>query len=176
MQLRKTGPSIGAFGGLSMELNLESHRAVFVDRGNRFNTLPKAESLPFLEPRLQTLEDSAVKGVSISTVEETVAVYLTASATETLGERLRRLMAEQADVRIAGRIESLDVQIPGTNSYAEINFSTGRVHSESPVPIASFARLIAQFMVALSPERLGELDRKLTERAQRRGHASSTDE
>jgi hypothetical protein len=143
-----------SLGGTSLELNLDTHRAVFVDNGTRLNTLAKTDELPYLEPRLGTLDSAAVRGITLVTTDEMVGVQLTATATETLGERLRRLMAEQADVRISGRIARLEVEVPGTNTSASLNFETGRVRAEHPLPIATFARLVAQFMVDLPEERL----------------------
>jgi hypothetical protein len=96
------------------------------------------------------------------TTEETVGVHLRASATETLGGRLRRLMAEQADVRISGRIAQLEVTVPGSRTIAVINFESGKVNADHPVPIAAFARLVAQFMVVLPEQQRRQLEETLT--------------
>lgn len=151
-----------SLGGMSFELVLDDQRAVFVDNGTRLNTLPRPEELPFLEPRLPTLNDPLVKGITLVTPEESVALHLRASATESLGERLWQLMAEQADVRVAGRIESLEVQLPGTECTALVNFSTGKVQASQAAPIAAFARLVAKFMVGLSDRRLDRLDEQFS--------------
>lgn len=147
-----------SIGGTSVELYLDSSRVVFVDNGTRLNTLDRPDELPFLEPRLATLGSSQAKGITVVTPEESVGLRLRASATETLGQRLSQLMAEQADVRISGRVESLEVQVPGSDDTVEVRFDTGKVHTHAPVPVAAFARLVAQFMVALPSARLEQLD------------------
>ena len=147
---------------MSVELALDARRAFFVDNGTRLNTLPRPEELPRLEGRLQTLRDPQAKGITVVTPEESVALHLRASATETLGDRLGQLMAQQADVRISGRIESLEVQIPGSDDTVEVRFDTGKVHAPRPVPIAAMARLVAQFMVGLPDDDVRRLDEQFS--------------
>ena len=105
--------------------------------------MPKPDAVPALEPRLGALQNAAVRGVEVSSTEETVSVYLSASATETLGERLGRLMAEQAEIRISGRLEAIEIEVPGTDNVAEVNFRSGKVHAERPTSLAGFAQIIA---------------------------------
>jgi hypothetical protein len=159
---RGSGTLDWSIGGTSIELYLDTSRAVFVDNGTRLNTLDHPDELPFLEPRLATLDDPRAKGITVVTPEESVALHLRASATETLGERLRQLMAEQADVRIAGRIEALEIQAPGSDETVQLRFDNGKVHADHPIPIAALARIVAQFMAALPNERLLRLDEQFS--------------
>ena len=91
-----------SLGGTTLEVDLANYRAVFSDLGTRIKlmTKPDPETLPFRERRLDPLDDRAVLGVTVLAFEEQVGVQLRATTTETLGERLRRLMAEQADLHI----------------------------------------------------------------------------
>ena len=149
-----------SLGGTGLEMNMFRSRAVFSDPGNRFNMFEKPESLPPLAPRLSVLNDPDVLGISIVTSEETVGVQLRATATETLGERLEALMAEQTDVRRSGRIARLEVRVPGTDDTAVLNFETGKANSDRPIPLATFADLVARFMVNLP----ADLQQQLRER------------
>jgi hypothetical protein len=149
-----------SLGGTSVELYLDEARVVFVDNGTRLNTMERPAELPRLEARLSTLGSSDAKGITVVTPEESVGLRLRASATETLGERLSQLMAEQADVRISGRIEALEVRVPGSADVVEVRFETGKAQSHTPVPVAALARLVAEFMVALPASRLELLEER----------------
>jgi hypothetical protein len=69
-------------------------------------------------------------------------------------------MAEQSEIRISGRLEAIELQVPGMDNVAEINFRSGKVHAEHPISLAVFARIIAQVMVALPDSDLRELQSK----------------
>jgi hypothetical protein len=152
-----------SLGGTALEVNLADRRAVFADLGNRFNTMPKpdADELPRLEHWLETLDDRAVLGVTVLTMEEQVGVQLRATATETLGGRLRALMAADADLRILGRIARIEVRVPGREAVLEINFETGKARADKPIPIGVFARLVGRFMVNLPAAMREELRARL---------------
>jgi hypothetical protein len=150
-----------SLGRTSLEIRLENQRAVFADLGNRFNTMQKPEELPTLEPRLDALNHHAVVGISLSTSEEVVGLQLRATATESLGERLRKLMAEQAAVRSSGRINRLQVRVPGTSSVIDLNFETGKASCPDPVRLSVFARVVARFMVNVAPEVREAMERQL---------------
>ncbi len=151
-----------SLGGTSLELNLDTHRAIFVDNGARLNMLTKPDELPFLEPRLPTLEDSAVRGVTLVTTEETIGVHLRATSSETLGQRLRRLMETQTEIRTNGRVARLQLQLPGTEIAAEIDFESGKMRADQAAPLATLARAVARFFVALPEEQLLRLSQRLT--------------
>lgn len=160
----RTAPLDWTLGGTALEVELGGQRAVFSDIGTRFNMMakPDPEDLPYLEPRLAILDDPAVLGATIVTAEELVGVQLRASSTATLGERLRRLMAEQADVRISGRIAELEVRVPSRETTLQISFETGKAHTERPIPLGMFARLVGRFMVGMPGEMSEELRRRLS--------------
>ena len=150
-----------SLGGTSLEVNLGAYRAVFVDRGNRFNMLAKPEELPRLEPRLASLDNSAVTGVVLRSSEETVGVRLLATARETLGERLRGLMAQQADIRLTGRIESMVLRVPATDNHVTINFETGKANAERPLALGTFALMLARFAADMPSPLYDELQERL---------------
>jgi hypothetical protein len=99
-------------------------------------------------------------GAGIITPEEQVSHELRSTATSSLAERLQPFISEDPSWRSA-RLRWLELKVPGTDSTARVDFSRAVVSAGSSVPLRSLAMLVAEFVVALNEEEMGQLRRSL---------------
>lgn len=162
--------SIGAY---SLGINLSRCQAFFTDIGVKWNRVHRPGSLPTVRGFLDRLGDETIKSAAIQTSEEEMAVSLRPTATKSLKEVIEaHVGAQQEDVAWRqARVTTVDIQVPGTDAVATIDFNRSVIGSDQSVPLRSFVELVGRFVAYLSDREMDHLTARLSESA-----ASGTEE
>jgi hypothetical protein len=163
-----------SLGEYALALNLIRRTAYFTDIGIKWNRMKKADSLPEIRERIEGFGDRDVLGVGIETPEENVSHELRSTATRTLAEHVQPLVDGASGWRTA-RLQWLELRIPGTELTAKVDFRRNVVSADASIPIATFALLLAKYVVALTPDELNQLSESLQSTLPAEGRVQGAD-
>lgn len=152
-----------SIGTYSVGINLSKCQAFFTDIGVKWNRVPRPGAMPSVRGFLDRVGDARIVSARVQTSEEEMAVSLRPTATKSLKDLLEAHVGAQGDDAAwrQARVVAADIQVPGTNAVANIDFKRSVIGSENSVPIRSFVELVARFVAFLGDEEVAALMARL---------------
>lgn len=138
-------------------LHLVNRDAFFSDDGRRFSQVPRSEELPAVAARLEVLDDDAVQGLGLVTMDETVSITLRESASHSIRQLLDDLVQQESMTWRAARISSMVVQLASWDAEVSFDFRRDVAAASRPLPLRLYAELVARYMAALPSNEVAAL-------------------